>query len=87
MKNLIHFINKYAICPLLVACFATGVIFTIIGIYNSLNGNDTSGEFTYGLPLIVIGLVSLVIAKVQTKNSEESIMKFLGEGIFWALSL
>jgi hypothetical protein len=86
MKQITYLILKHFVIPLLGLGFFGGVGFIGVGIYNILSDNNTSGEFTYGVPLLVIStLFVYLITKLLRRKKDESIADFLFSALFWAL--
>jgi len=86
MKHIAYLLQKHLVLPVFGLGIVGGFGLTAIGIYNIIAGNDTSGEFTYGIPLLTGSLlVVFLIAKYAHRKNDESITDYLFSAIFWSL--
>ena len=81
----LHVFVKYGLLPFLIGGFAFGLFLTSFGVYNHFLGRETSGEFTFGLPLLALIVPILFSVIYGSRGLEESRKKYPAEALFWAI--
>ncbi len=80
----IRTILRYVVSPHSIIVTLIGLILLAIGIFNEIAGNDTTGEFTFGFPMLAIGLViDFMLLKTQPKHYAESTFEYASNTLFW----